>query len=468
MKYQKIAIVGLGGAGVNVLRSFQRYDSEPFSKYYTIAIAPKDRLETARTNHKIVFANDVLSQLEQAVSAFDEVYFVAGLGGSVAATFLAQAVSWAQSKGKGVVCCVTFPFEFEGKVRGQKAEETFASLTKLNAKIKIFNNQELLQKAGKDTPAIEAFQDADRELFKMITGAYPKQDATQPTKTDTPPAISAVSSEPTKQPQASNAPANSNTFVERVKFVIHWLGIISAGLLLIWGAFLVIHDNKANTKPIVDLILLASMVFLAVLSWGVSKTICYLLVGNKTLVKEDGIILSIAGAMLLASLFYFTPKVSNFSASSFLSTRIMAEMRDKLPLIPMDRKELFDLRTKCSELAESVRKQTYREQQGALLQAGGEEKDYRQISRYDEKDGKCYALITRATENGLNKYLIDAQTSQGLASTEYNFPPQGSLRVDGFVSDTLAGAPEFENNEDRMQHFVKAGDFITSKMAERP
>lgn len=189
MTNSKIAIVGLGGAGVNSLRNFQLYDNVPFSPYYTLALANKDNLQTPRTNEKAAFNPNPEALFESTLGvlkSFSKVYFIAGLGGSTASKILKRLATETMNAGKEVTCFVTTPFTFEGAGRARIAKETLAALSSANLKVVCFNNQDLFKKSDKTTTFIEAFRMVDEEIYYLITGEKFKKRpvATEPLSTE--------------------------------------------------------------------------------------------------------------------------------------------------------------------------------------------------------------------------------------------------------------------------------------------
>ena len=100
----------------------------------------------------------------------DMVFITAGMGGGTGTGAAPVIAKIAKEQGSLTVGVVTKPFEFEGKVKMQLAEEGIAKLREHVDTLIIIPNQHLLKIVDKKTPIREAFRKADDILRQGVQG----------------------------------------------------------------------------------------------------------------------------------------------------------------------------------------------------------------------------------------------------------------------------------------------------------
>ena len=115
-------------------------------------------------------AEESRDDIAQAVEGADLVFITAGMGGGTgtgAAPIIAEV---AKEAGALTVGIVTRPFIFEGRRRGQQAEEGIAGLQSRVDTLIVIPNDKLLSVISEQTPVQEAFRVADDILRQGVQG----------------------------------------------------------------------------------------------------------------------------------------------------------------------------------------------------------------------------------------------------------------------------------------------------------
>jgi cell division protein FtsZ len=115
-------------------------------------------------------AEESRDDIAQAVEGADLVFITAGMGGGTgtgAAPIIAEV---AKEAGALTVGIVTRPFTFEGRRRGQQAEEGIAGLQSRVDTLIVIPNDKLLSVISEQTPVQEAFRVADDILRQGVQG----------------------------------------------------------------------------------------------------------------------------------------------------------------------------------------------------------------------------------------------------------------------------------------------------------
>ncbi len=184
----KIKVFGIGGGGSNaVARMFEEglQDVELF-----IVNTDLQHLNSLPVPNKIHIGQNItrglgagskpeigeeaarenLEQIKEALEGADMVFIATGLGGGTgtgAAPVVAEA---AKEMGILTVAVVTKPFDFEGKVRAQIAEEGLAKLKDKVDTYIVIQNQKLLSIAGRNLAFGEAWKLVDNILYRAVRG----------------------------------------------------------------------------------------------------------------------------------------------------------------------------------------------------------------------------------------------------------------------------------------------------------
>ncbi len=115
-------------------------------------------------------AKENIEEIKSVMEGADMVFIAAGLGGGTgtgAAPVIAEA---AKEMGILTVAVVTKPFNFEGKIRAQLAEE---GLNRLKEKVDtyiVIHNQRILSIAGRNLAFSQAFKLVDDILYRAVKG----------------------------------------------------------------------------------------------------------------------------------------------------------------------------------------------------------------------------------------------------------------------------------------------------------
>ncbi|MDO5853343.1 MAG: cell division protein FtsZ [Thermoplasmata archaeon] len=158
----RVAVVGVGGAGCNVISSF--YDA--CCPVDTIGInTDKDALHSTRADLKLYICREVLhgegargdavlgkrcadihiGEIRQALSSYDVVFVIAGLGGGTGSGAMSVVIEAAQSQGIPTFAVAISPFSLE---MGRKAvaREAWAHIRAVCADSIIVDNDLVLEK----------------------------------------------------------------------------------------------------------------------------------------------------------------------------------------------------------------------------------------------------------------------------------------------------------------------------------
>ena len=185
----RIAIVGIGGAGVNILHNFGGSSAENVRLY---AMAADDRLERDFGNVEFVrlggdeggFAtggdpdrgrsalNHCREKVQEMLTGVRMLVMVAGLGGGTGSGAAPLLAEWAKQAGLYLVCVSIMPFGFEGAVRRRRAEGALGVIERLADINLCFENDYLESLFSGSSNADELFEQANR-LLAQATAAVP-------------------------------------------------------------------------------------------------------------------------------------------------------------------------------------------------------------------------------------------------------------------------------------------------------
>jgi cell division protein FtsZ len=110
------------------------------------------------------------TMIAEALQGADMVFVTAGMGGGTGTGAAPVVARIARSLGALTVAVVTRPFEFEGRRRGQAAEEGLRELRQNVDTLIVIPNQRLLAIVDRNTPLREAFRTADQVLHHATKG----------------------------------------------------------------------------------------------------------------------------------------------------------------------------------------------------------------------------------------------------------------------------------------------------------
>ena len=185
----RIAIVGIGGAGVNILHNFGGSSAQNVRLY---AMASDDRLARDFGNVQVVhlqgddggFAaggdpdhgrsalNHSREQVQEMLSGIRVLVMVTGLGGGTGSGAAPLLAEWAKQAGLFLVCVVVMPFGFEGAPRRRRAQEALRVIERQADITLCFENDYMESLFNGSRDAEELFEQANR-LLAQATAAVP-------------------------------------------------------------------------------------------------------------------------------------------------------------------------------------------------------------------------------------------------------------------------------------------------------
>jgi len=148
-----IKILGLGGAGINILRIFQEL-SLPGLEFVALDSSPL-ALERISVPYKIQLIREEgkgkgrLNVLREELTPYLEntevVLVISGLGGETGSIYLSPLTRILKDMGVLTIAVLLFPFHFEGKARRNKAEEIKERLKESADALFTFQNDHFYQ-----------------------------------------------------------------------------------------------------------------------------------------------------------------------------------------------------------------------------------------------------------------------------------------------------------------------------------
>ena len=179
-----IAVVGVGGGGVNAVMHMLKHEPVPGVRYICVNtdIKSLDKVEGAtvihigeRVTHGLgaggipdvgaKAADSGREALKRALGKSDLVFLTAGMGGGTGTGAAPVVADIAKQTGAMVVAVVTTPFSFEG---GRRLETAHGGMTRLREKVDnliVIHNDRLLRVFKKDVTMGEALKMADEAVM---------------------------------------------------------------------------------------------------------------------------------------------------------------------------------------------------------------------------------------------------------------------------------------------------------------
>ncbi len=168
---KKFALLGIGGAGCNLL-TFISSDKIELKKI--AIITDKDSLRSLTTiRDKVIIKSDISDRksvakslethwfaIKKSIKDSEEICLVAGLGGKTGSFITPELLHQFQSMGKTVWVIVVIPFEFERNKRKQLASETL-KLLQQSELLFIFKNENILASISDDDSVLDVFKKAN-------------------------------------------------------------------------------------------------------------------------------------------------------------------------------------------------------------------------------------------------------------------------------------------------------------------
>jgi len=183
-----IKVVGIGGGGVNAVNRMieQGLKGVEFIAINTDAQAllmsdADVKLDVGRDSTRGLgagadpevgrkAADDAKDEIEELLRGADMVFVTAGEGGGTGTGGAPVVASIARKLGALTVGVVTRPFSFEGKRRGQQAEDGICVLRESCDTLIVIPNDRLLQMGDAAVSLMDAFRSADEVLLNGVQG----------------------------------------------------------------------------------------------------------------------------------------------------------------------------------------------------------------------------------------------------------------------------------------------------------
>ena len=161
IKIPKVKIVGLGGAGCNIVNLLLKQEIKGIE--YFIADSDAETLSLSSCTNKIELLSIIddgdgarlrlmKERFQVAITDADMVVIISGLGGYVGSTFTPILTEIAKSVGILTIAVVATPFEFEGKTRMAKCVESLETLKTVIDTVIVVPNHRVKKIVPKSTP----------------------------------------------------------------------------------------------------------------------------------------------------------------------------------------------------------------------------------------------------------------------------------------------------------------------------
>lgn len=186
----RVAIIGLGGAGSNVLHLMEKKEL-PGCSLYSVNLDIR-LLESSGAPHKIHLGSSVThglgsggdpqvgaqaareseASLVRALEGCSLAVMIAGLGGGTGSGAAPVIARLAKELGVFLVSVVTMPFDFEGPRRSEQARAALAELALYSDILVPFDNEKMADLVSADGSVLRAF-DASNRLLMRAAEAVP-------------------------------------------------------------------------------------------------------------------------------------------------------------------------------------------------------------------------------------------------------------------------------------------------------
>lgn len=173
IKMPKIKIVGIGGAGCNMVNLLLKQEIKGIE--YFVADSDKETLGLSSCENKIKLPTVGSSWLLMAQDIFkavitdaDMVVMISGLGGYIGSTFTPILAEVAKGMNTMTVAVVATPFEFEGKARMTKCVESLERLKTFTDTVIVVPNHRVKKIVPKTTSMKTALSVIDTVIFEAV------------------------------------------------------------------------------------------------------------------------------------------------------------------------------------------------------------------------------------------------------------------------------------------------------------
>ena len=182
----RILVVGIGGAGSNAVDSMEEKGLDGVG--FLVINTDTQALARSRTANRLQIGHEITrglgtggdpelglqaaradrEEIKHALEGTDLVFITAGLGGGTGTGASPIVAELARELGALTVAITTKPFDFEGAVRGERADDGQKLLREKVDTLITVPNQRLLKVVDERTPLIEAFRVADGVLMQCV------------------------------------------------------------------------------------------------------------------------------------------------------------------------------------------------------------------------------------------------------------------------------------------------------------
>lgn len=173
IKMPKIKIVGIGGAGCNIVNLLLKQEIKGIE--YFFADSDNETLGLSSCENKIKLPTVGSSWLLMAQDIFkavitdaDMVIMISGLGGHIGSTFTPILAEVAKGMNTMTVAVVATPFEFEGKARMAKCVESLERLKTFTDTVIVVPNHRVKKIVPKTTSMKTALSVIDTVIFEAV------------------------------------------------------------------------------------------------------------------------------------------------------------------------------------------------------------------------------------------------------------------------------------------------------------
>jgi len=182
----KIKIIGIGGAGSNVLDRIVLDGAGDVDliamntdvQSLTSSVA-RDKVQLGRNATRglgaggdpeigLAAADEAIDEIRQALEGAGMIFLCAGLGGGTGSGAAALIASLAKEHGALAVVFATLPFAFEGKRRRRQAEEALAALQEAADVVVCFENDKMGDAISPKAGIHQAFASADQTIGQSV------------------------------------------------------------------------------------------------------------------------------------------------------------------------------------------------------------------------------------------------------------------------------------------------------------
>lgn len=184
----KIAVVGVGGAGINMVKHMQELGLQGID--FVVANTDAQSLAHVEATKKIHLgkeltqgfgaggdpvigekaAQESLNEIIEAISPYQMIFITAGMGGGTGSGAAAVVGRAAKDQGILSVGLITRPFEFEGRKRTAIADEAIAKFKQSVDSFVVLQNEKLFDLFDDEVTQMDAFHKADALITNSLKG----------------------------------------------------------------------------------------------------------------------------------------------------------------------------------------------------------------------------------------------------------------------------------------------------------